>query len=238
MNLSRAIDSLLKKSRSVQDNSTQNKTRTCKYFLRKKCRYTDEECHYSHTVIRKEVLCRFYKAGTCRYQERCGFMHPPHCEAFLENKNDRPNGCFKSNCEFFHPTLCYNVERQGDCLNKKCRFFHRPKGYYQGKKWTAEKIKESQAKHEAASSYTNEKTPWVTAGARPRKNNQPTSPQPESRPDSLQVRTEDQRLVEYRSSYASKTKIGINGENEKDFLLKDMEKVLRRVQNLWGSSQD
>ena len=191
-------------------------------------------------VTRKDVLCKFYKEGICRYEKRCGFFHPPHCEAFIENKNERPNGCFKGDCKLFHPNLCYNVERQGDCQREKCRFYHRPNGFYRGKKWTEEKIQESRAKHEAAGRHIEEKANWNLKGARPKDNNQHACPQTEHRPFSPQRGTLNQRIVEYKSSYASKTKAGMRGENEieKDFLLREMTEVLQRVHSLWGSRQN
>ena len=77
-------------------------------------------------------------------------------------------------------------------------------------------------------------------GARPKDNNQHACPQPEHRPVFPQRETLNQRTVEYKSSYASKTKTGIRGENEieKDFLLREITEMLQRVHSLWESRQN
>ena len=156
--------------------------RTCKFFLRNNCKFSQNECKYSHKIEHKNIICKFYKEGICRYT-KCGFLHPPFCKAFLENKNERPNGCFREGCKFFHPNLCNDVEMKGDCLRRNCRFYHRANGYYQGSKWTDDKVNESRARHGPEGKYDNysrwydpASTQNVRLGARTKTNNQHTKP--------------------------------------------------------------
>ena len=231
-----AIETLISNTRNNIGGQNTTKTRTCKFFLRDKCRYSTDECKYLHKIERKNIICKFYKEGICKYAN-CAYVHPPICKAFLQNKRERPNGCFRGGCELFHPSLCYDLERQGDCLRKNCRFYHRTNAYYQGKKWTDDKVNESRSMHESEGKYDNNSR-WANSGvggARPKTNNHLYPPLPTSRAyrsDADQMGNLNQNLVQYKCSYNTKLKSGIHESNDKDFLLQEMAKMLRNFQCL------
>ena len=232
------INTLIESTRNKYEGHNLHRTRICKYFMRNKCRFSQDECKYLHKIEHKNIICKFYKEGICKYAN-CAFLHPPFCKAFLENKNARPNGCFREGCQLFHPKLCHDLERQRDCLRKNCRFYHRTNAYYQGKKWTDDKVNESRAMHETEGYYDNASR-WydtgseqqVYVGARPKTNNQHSEPAYTPVPDPNGNWKQNQNNWQIRNSYSSKLKSGIPDNRENGFLWHEMVQAFRDVQRL------
>ena len=68
---------------------------------------------------RQKVVCKFYKAGCCRFKTNCKYDHPKTCEAF-ENFGYKEGGCRQNNCESgLHLNVCKFFMR-GKCKKEDC----------------------------------------------------------------------------------------------------------------------
>ena len=72
---------------------------------------------------RQKVVCKFYKAGCCRFKTNCKYDHPKTCEAF-ENFGYKEGGCRQNNCQSgLHLNVCKFFMR-GKCKKEDCKWFH------------------------------------------------------------------------------------------------------------------
>ena len=72
---------------------------------------------------RQKVVCKFYKAGCCRFKTNCKYNHPKTCEAF-ENFGYKEGGCRQNNCQSgLHLNVCKFFMR-GKCKKEDCKWFH------------------------------------------------------------------------------------------------------------------
>ena len=140
-------------------------------------------------------------------------MHPPLCNAFLQNKNKNPQGCYQEGCTLEHPKLCLDLEKRGECERDKknrCKFFHRENAYYRTR-WMDRRDGRPQWDQQLGNPYS---------GARPKANNQ------HQHPNIDQSGSQNQNYVQYKDSYASKTRSGINNDNaEINFLFQEMREM-------------
>ena len=71
----------------------------------------------------QKVVCKFYKAGCCRFKTNCKYNHPKTCEAF-ENFGYKEGGCRQNNCQSgLHLNVCKFFMR-GKCKKEDCKWFH------------------------------------------------------------------------------------------------------------------
>ena len=80
------------------------------------------------SVVEKTRLCRYYKAGSCKFGwrgEGCKFEHPKKCFKYIRFGGNTPKGCRDNKCPYFHPPLCRLVEAGKTCGRDRCRYFHR-----------------------------------------------------------------------------------------------------------------
>ena len=72
---------------------------------------------------RQKVVCKFYKAGCCRFKTNCKYDHPKTCEAF-DNFGYKEGGCRQNNCQSgLHLNVCKFFMR-GKCKKEDCKWFH------------------------------------------------------------------------------------------------------------------
>ena len=77
---------------------------------------------------RRDNICRFYKSGSCKHGNRgkgCQYAHPRKCFLYLRFGAEGARGCRGTDCEFYHPPLCRELEAGRACNRRNCRFFHR-----------------------------------------------------------------------------------------------------------------
>ena len=78
----------------IQSNHVQRtKNSTCRFWQNGYCRYTEEDCRFSHTIYMENKKKMCYYGLNCR-NPNCTFYHPKPCD-FQEN-------CRNVNCTFFH----------------------------------------------------------------------------------------------------------------------------------------
>ena len=212
------IEALLQEASAVNATESEglqrNKKGYCKYFQMNNCKYTEKECNYVHEKVdRGRIKCKFYLGGNCKNKD-CKYMHPPFCNEFLQNKNKNPQGCYKAGCTLEHPKLCLDLEKRGVCdrdMKNRCKFFHRENAYYLPR-WMERRNEERRTHWEPIEN--------PHSGARPKANNQHQHPNIDSSGN------QNQNYVQYKDSYASKTRSGINNENaEINFLFREMREM-------------
>ena len=76
-------------------------------------------------------ICTRFKTGRCSFgisgkkDGTCPYRHPKPCTKFLINGNRSRGGCRKgTNCNLFHPSMCYNSMRERQCFRENCKFMH------------------------------------------------------------------------------------------------------------------
>ena len=76
----------------------------------------------------KHKICKFSKAGACKYGRTgngCHYSHPKKCYSYIRHGKKGDKGCQKGDkCEYYHPPLCHESVMRGTCSREKCKFQH------------------------------------------------------------------------------------------------------------------
>ena len=109
----------------------------------------------------KTRICRYFVRKTCKHGvkgEGCAFKHPKKCDRFMNHGDKNSKGCKKGNsCAYFHPPLCWESLRERVCRRENCRYHH----LRRTKKWEPpvfERRPSAQAKPEQANTQTTRRT--------------------------------------------------------------------------------
>ena len=74
-------------------------------------------------------VCRFHKYKKCYRKKSCKFDHPKMCSKYLafgSQKTNAEKGCNRSECQDYHPPLCYGSAKYMECRSRGCKKRHLP----------------------------------------------------------------------------------------------------------------
>ena len=112
-------------------------------------RTTDSTGPSSQEGTEEKRVCTFHKWKECKNKEKCRYLHPKICQKYLWyglNKTDPKDGCNKTDCDLYHPPLCYGSMKYKECRVKRCKKRHLP-----DTKFSAKEVKDSKKKNKSTS---------------------------------------------------------------------------------------
>ena len=82
---------------------------------------TSDGTHDNLVKNKKDIKCRYFNCGFCKYKSKCKFMHPLEvCEMHMEG-----NQCKDSRCSKRHPKPCKWYKSETGCRRvEACEFSH------------------------------------------------------------------------------------------------------------------
>ena len=139
----------------------------------------------SETARRKQnAICYFYEQGNCRHGRSgrdCEYRHPRPCRRLIEHGPTSNLGCrLGTQCNNFHPLLCYDSVTKRECLNRECPLPH-ILGTRRYRRYRADNTKRTQT--QSSSPNKNNKYSRNTT-TRPAADRQPTKVAPTAQPAS------------------------------------------------------